>query len=478
METIIRNKWLIVGALIFIALDGYFVLQNNWWFGFVPFALILVYFTYFKIEEVFLLLALLAPLSINIEDFTNGKIGLFLPTEPILVFLLLLVVFFQLKKSFLPKELIKNPIIWAVAFYLFWTLITSITSVLPIVSFKFLLMRLWYFVPILIFGIYVFRQTKRIKLFFWLYIIAMCAVIAYTTINHSFYGFGEKESHWVMFPFFKDHTSYGAMCAFIVPLIVLFYFSKKQSPLMQLIYWLVFVIALIGLYFSFSRAAWLSIVVSILVGLFIKFKVKFKYLAAVGLTLLILILANWTKIDYLMSENTSEHTTENFEKRLQSAANITTDASNLERINRWTSAWSMFLEKPVFGFGPGTYAFEYAPYQDPDNKTIISTNFGNKGNAHSEYLGPLAEMGLFGLIAFTFIVAMIFYKSITLYVRYSAGEERQIILALILALTTYFIHAFLNDFLDMDKVAIPVWGAVAAIIALEIKLEKQTKSID
>jgi len=30
-------------------------------------------------------------------------------------------------------------------------------------------------------------------------------------------------------------------------------------------------------------------------------------------------------------------------------------------------------------------------------KTIISTNFGNNGNAHSEYLGPLSEQGIIGL---------------------------------------------------------------------------------
>jgi len=51
---------------------------------------------------------------------------------------------------------------------------------------------------------------------------------------------------------------------------------------------------------------------------------------------------------------------------------------------------------PVFGFGPGTYQFEYGPYQHSTEKTLISTNFGDRGNAHSEYIGPLAEEGLPG----------------------------------------------------------------------------------
>ena len=42
----------------------------------------------------------------------------------------------------------------------------------------------------------------------------------------------------------------------------------------------------------------------------------------------------------------------NIEQRLQSIANVTTDASNTERFNRWASAMRMFNEKPFFGCGP------------------------------------------------------------------------------------------------------------------------------
>ena len=81
-------------------------------------------------------------------------------------------------------------------------------------------------------------------------------------------------------------------------------------------------------------------------------------------------------------------------------SNITTDASNLERINRWKSALRLFAERPTLGWGPGTYQFEYASYQNYYEKTIISTNSGNKGNAHSEYLSILAESGWPGLLVF------------------------------------------------------------------------------
>ena len=179
-----------------------------------------------------------------------------------------------------------------------------------------------------------------------------------------------------------------------------------------------------------------------------------------------------------LERNKYEHTTEEFSEKLQSAANVTTDASNLERINRWSCAIAMFEERPVFGFGPGTYAFEYARFQDPENLTIISTNFGNLGNAHSEYLGPLAEMGLVGMISVFLIVAAIFYQGISLYNRWPKEdrEMKVLILAMIISLTTYFVHGILNNFLDTDKASVPIWGMCAMFIALETSLQAQHRS--
>jgi O-antigen ligase len=135
----------------------------------------------------------------------------------------------------------------------------------------------------------------------------------------------------------------------------------------------------------------------------------------------------------------------------------------------------MFQDRPIFGYGPGTYANEYARFQRPENLTIISTNFGDGGNAHSEFLGPMAEMGFLGLIAMLLIVSAIFYKGIHLYLQWPDKEKemKTLILAMILSLTTYFVHAFLNNFLDTDKAAVPIWGFCAAFIALEMKLKKK-----
>jgi O-antigen ligase len=435
--------------------------------------LIAIYAAIYYTEKTFLAIAFFTPLSVNIEEYTDS-FGLFIPTEPILFGIMVILLMMQIKKQIFPVEIWKNPILWAVSFYIFWIIITTITSSAPITSFKFLLARLWFMVPLLLYGPIVFQKNKNIKSFIWLYTIGIMIAITFTIIIHATYAFGEKESHWVMWPFFKDHTIYGAMVAFTVPLTFGLYLSKRHTPLMQAVLLCLIILNLLGLYFSYTRAAWLSVFAAVGVWGLIHFKVKLKILIAIGIVISSLLYFSWEAIQIDMSRNKSEHTTEEFGEKLESATNVTTDASNLERINRWSCAISMFEDRPFLGYGPGTYAFEYARFQEPENTTIISTNFGDGGNAHSEFLGPLSEMGFLGLISMLLIVTAIFYKGITLYYQWPSSdhEMKVLLLAMILALVTYFVHAFLNNFLDTDKAAVPIWGFCAIFIALEMRLKK------
>lgn len=472
-----KDSILLSLGVLYVFLSLYFVWNDQAYFSLASIGLIAVFAAIFYTNWSFLAIAFLTPISVNIEEYTKS-FGLFIPTEPLLFGIMIFLLMIQLQNEIFPKEIWKNPILWAVTFYIFWVFITSVTSISPVTSFKFLLARLWFMVPLLLYGPVIFKKESNIRIFMWLYSIGMMIAIGYTVVVHASYGFGEKEGHWVMWPFFKDHTIYGCMVAFTVPMVFGLYFSKKHSPLIQAVLLSFIALNLIGLYFSYTRAAWLSIFAAIGVWGLIHFRIKFSWIAGLSLFFGLLLYFSWDAIQMDLARNKSEHTTEEFGEKLQSATNVTTDASNLERLNRWSCAISMFEDRPFFGFGPGTYAFEYARFQEPKKITIISTNFGDGGNAHSEYLGPMAEMGLMGLITTLLIVIAIFYKAITLYNRWP-NEEREmkiILLAMILSLVTYFVHAFLNNFLDTDKAAVPIWGFCAAIIAMEIKLNRNLVS--
>ena len=461
-------------ATVIAALFGILIWQDTAELTLFPLGLLLIYFAIYQTEKVFISLAFLTPLSINIEEFTQS-FGLFIPTEPLLFGLMLLLVAAEIKTPFLNKEIWKSPIIHAVLFYLVVVIITAITSSHPLVSFKFLLARLWFIIPVLIFGTHFFQKEKNRMQFLWLFVIATCIAILYTLTHHSMYGFGEKEGHWVMWPLFKDHTIYGAIVALVLPIVIALYFSEKHNPLTQAILITLITIVIIGLYYSYTRAAWLSVICATIVCLIVYYRVNFKILAGIGVVALIVVFFKWDQIQMELGRNKYEHTTESFDERLQSATNVTTDASNLERINRWSCAIAMFEQRPVFGYGPGTYAFEYAPFQEPENLTIISTNFGDMGNAHSEYLAALSEMGVMGLVSFIGIVVAIFFSMITLYNKLPLSEtkNRILVMGMIASTTTYFVHAFLNNFLDTDKAAVPIWAMCAMVIVMNMQLNER-----
>ena len=438
----------------------------------------MAYVAFYHFDKLFMILVFFTPLSINIEEFVDGGVGLFLPTEPILFGMLLLIFFNQLQKNRFDKAIIFHPISIAIIVQLLWITLTAITSELPLVSFKFLLTKLWFFIPIYFYGILFFKaDEKNIPKFIWLFISALSIVVIYTIINHATNGFDEKTSHWVMFPFFKDHTSYGAILALAFPLLLGLYNSKKQSPIVKSTLIFLIILFIAGIILSYTRAAWLSLFGALVVYLLIKFRVKFKYLAFLGFIAIIFAAFNWVQIQHSLERNNAEHATENMDERIESMANISSDASNLERINRWTCAIDLWQERPFLGWGPGTYAMVYGPFQQSRNLTIISTASGNKGNAHSEYLGPLAEQGLIGMLLMFVLIGLIMYYGIKVYYRMPNSEAKVLLIMSILGLVTYFAHGFLNNYLDTDKATVPVWGLTALIVMLDLKYPK-TKATD
>jgi O-antigen ligase len=189
-------------------------------------------------------------------------------------------------------------------------------------------------------------------------------------------------------------------------------------------------------------------------------------LTTVALMVLLFFMYQDTLI-YKLGKN-SQDSSNNLLEHIESMSNITTDASNLERLNRWSSAWRMFQERPIFGWGPGTYQFKYAPFQKASETTIITTRSGDQGNAHSEYLGPLAEQGLPGTVMFLILALGVTIFALNLYKKLPPGDIRILLMMAYLGLVTYFIHGVLNNYLDTDKASVPFWGFIAVLVAIDL----------
>jgi O-antigen ligase len=442
------------------------MLQDIYWTLLVPVVAMILYMYFYAMDKVLLLIAFCTPVAINIV-FPEFGWGVSLPTEPLMAGVLAMFIIKIFYSNNYDRNILKHPITIAIIISLVWMFITSITSQIPIVSFKALTARLWFVIPFYFVGILLFRNIKNIRSFIWLYSIPLVGVIFYTTYNHYLWGFSEKSGHWVMEPFYNDHTAYGAIVTLFIPVFVGFLFSKTYSKTVRFFSGFVLFFLLIALVLSFSRAAWVSLAFAILVFIIIVLKIKWKWiLLSFGILIGIFLLFQneiWEKL-----EKNKQGTSANFIEHLQSISNVTTDDSNLERLNRWASAIRMFRDRPMLGFGPGTYQFEYAPYQRYSEKTRISTNAGDRGNAHSEYIGPLSESGVLGMVWVICILVFVIRTGMRVYKRSDSKEIKMISLSVLLGLLTYYFHGTMNNFLDTDKASVPFWGFIAILVALDL----------
>jgi len=173
-----------ITAFLSASLISYFIWLDEPVLSLFPIGMMLIYFAIYQTEKLFLAIAFFTPLSINIEEFSQS-FGLFLPTEPLLFGSMLLLSAIQIRNPFIDGRIWKHPIIITVIIFICWILISAITSSHVLVSFKFLLARLWFFIPVLLFGTYFFRKESNRMSFFWLFVIGSCITIVYTLIHHA-----------------------------------------------------------------------------------------------------------------------------------------------------------------------------------------------------------------------------------------------------------------------------------------------------
>ncbi len=416
------------------------------------------------------------PLSLNLEQLDMGGVGLYLPTEPILFGLLLLFLMDRMRGVGMDDALDHHPVTRWIQVMFAWLAITTLVSWDPLVSFKFTLARGWFVVGFFFLLVPLFRQGVKQEQFVLLYTVPLMVVIGYTVFRHSGYGFDKQAGHWVMEPFFKDHTSYGAVLAmFWFPLLALLFKPNRQA-LGKLGMGLAFLVLTVGLILSFTRAAWVSLVAAGGLGLLMVLGVQLRTLFLTGALAAGMLVLSWDQLLITLERN-DQDSSDDLTEHVESISNVSSDASNLERINRWSCAVSLWQERPHTGWGPGTYQFVYAPHQRSEHRTIISTNNADRGNAHSEYLGPLAEQGWPGAL----VMLGLLYASCALGFRtYRALREQHRwrslwVLSIYLGLMTYFIHGVLNNYLDTDKASAPFWGFLAILVAVDLELRKSAR---
>lgn len=415
---------------------------------------------------IMLSVAFLLPFSVKVPLAFSAMLRV--PTEPLIALaaLLMLAEAFRSRARF-RDIFFKKELLWLAPLLLAFLLSTPFSEML-VVSLKFTAVNVLY---ILVFFVLMMRLSERQPDLFprmlLFYGMGLLAVWLWSVYQYWQYGWNPVVMRGIFKPFFNDHTIFGASAA----LLAAFWLgmARMRHPKKIKIIYFLMGLTFVGLVvFSTSRAAFLSLFFCLFVMLLLKLKPL--HIAALLLVAVAAVLVfQQPLVNRLqrMEASSSDHDV-SLQERTLSAANISTDVSNLERMNRWLSAWRMFRERPLTGFGPGTYQFTYIPYQDPAlmNRLTVTDHHdvpeGSGGTAHNEYLLAMSEMGIMGLLGWLVLIGRWVFVAFS--TRKTHPHRMEIVVAFA-ALATYLFHAMFNNFLTTDKFAFLFWGSAAWMMA-------------
>ncbi len=415
-----------------------------------------------------LAVAFLLPFSFEVPLAFGAMLRV--PTEPLIALAALLLLADAVRSRAKLRDIFfKKELSWLAPLLLAFLVSTPFSEML-VVSLKYTAVNVLY---ILVFFVLMMRLSERQPGLFprmlLLYGMGMLVVWQWSVYQYWQYGWNPVVMRGIFKPFYNDHTIFGASTA----LLAAFWLgmARVKHPKRIKIICLLMGLAFVGLVvFSTSRAAFLSLFFCLFVMLLLKLQLKPLHITALlVLAVAAALIFQQPLINRLqrLDANSSNYDV-SLPERTLSAANISTDVSNLERMNRWMSAWRMFRERPLTGFGPGTYQLTYIPYQDPalmNRLTVTDPDNvpeGSGGTAHNEYLLAMSEMGIMGLLGWLVLIGRWVFVAFS--TRKTHPHRMEIVVAFA-ALATYLFHAMFNNFLTTDKFAFLFWGSAAWMLA-------------
>jgi O-antigen ligase len=456
--------------------------------SFYPFILppifLLIYISITDFKSVFFLLLACIPISMEIE-LPNG-FSTDLPTEPLIIGLMLIYGLFALKNGFKNRhsahllescklskrysteisKLFRHPITLLLLLHLGWTFITVINSENFFFSFKYLLAKIWYITTFYFLAALLLREKQDFKRFFWCIFIPLSITVAITLFRHALINFSFEDVNRVMFPFFRNHVMYACIVTVFIPYIVLGISWQKRGSGLWWVLIALLIMFLVAVQYSYTRTAYVAIMGAIGYYFVVKFRLtKFVVgIAVAGLIVFVAYLVNGNKyLDYAPKfEKTISHT--KFDNLLEATAKGE-DISTMERVYRWVAGFRMVGEKPFMGFGPNNFYNFYKSYTLTSFKTYVSDN-PEGSTVHCYYLLVAVEQGLMGLLIFLTLLFYTLIKAEQVYYK-SSAEYQGILLATLLSFVIVLILNLVNDIIETDKIGSFFFLSLALITNLD-----------
>lgn len=192
---------------------------------------------------------------------------------------------------------------------------------------------------------------------------------------------------------FGGHSlNLASLLCLMVPLLSVFLMDDEFSPKIKYISKIALICCVIGLIAGKSRGAWLTL--SIVLPL-----VSCRYILKSRKVLIICLVI-------VMAIGMGFASSKQYQKRLVSITNTTTDVSNADRIRVWKSCFNMIEDHPIAGVGIGKFVEAYNSGGYRLKETVQDLN-----HSHNNIMQIWTETGTVGIIGFLTMSLFILFRN-------------------------------------------------------------------
>lgn len=228
-----------------------------------------------------------------------------------------------------------------------------------------------------------FKEIKRI-----IHLIILSSLVAsfYGLYQHYYLGMGRINS-------FSFSLSWGNFTAVLSIFILIYIIWSNASKKIKILLCLFEFVLLFNLIFTQSRGAWLGFLAALVILGLLKEK-KFLFISLIIILVIFMFLPN--------------NYTNRFMSSFDIEYNLKTNKSNSIRIALWHTSLKMLKDNPINGVGYDNYKDSYIDKYKIEGVRPFD-------HAHNNIFNFAAELGLFGLFSFIYLMYIILKKLIVYY---------------------------------------------------------------
>jgi O-antigen ligase len=421
------------------------------------------------------LLLAFVPLSVEVGLFGH-TLSTSLPDEPMTwMFLLLLPLLLLHQPEVISFRALQNPIVVVVFLQLLWVGVAVYFSGEPLLSLKYLLVKIWLLAAFFIFPFIIFRERRDFAVGFKVLLAPVALTVIVILVRHASLDFGFLQINKAIGTLYYNHVEYSTIISMIFPMACMAWpLTAGMGRRIRIAFGVVLFIFVVAILFSYARAAILALVFAFLIAVAIRYRFAALIMPAfyaVIIGVMAHMLHEHKYLDYrpdydqtYMHRDLNGHLEATFQG---------TDMSGMERVYRWIAAIRMSGEKPVTGYGPNTFVHQYKPFTVPAFKTYVSANTEHS-TTHNYFLYMLAEQGWPGMLLYALLIPVVIGVAQRTYHRFRDPFYKRCTLGLAMMFGAAFVNNFFSELTDTHKVGALFYISMALIAVLSHKSRELT----